>query len=221
MSTYQFNWDDTREVAHKVARKVAKEYPGISAEDVEQEVLLEVLKREDMFKRMNYEIPQLWRFLTNYARKYSNDERLAVYQWDSQYHYTTKEVRALCAEALFDRDAFYDKVERDVNLMTEFEEIMCRVADLQAAYAKLREQDQNVIYRRYVIGESLSPADAKRLERATNHLAIVINKGKSIRKVPKDHDGPGARKAISNAHARFITENQDRGGSLIHHLSAW
>lgn len=219
---YKFNWDDTREVAKNVARKVAKEYPGIDPEDVEQAILLEVVRRENTYRHMSYEIPQLYHHLRKYAQKYCNDERMSSYQWSDQYHYTTKEVRALCAEGLFDREAFLDKVYRDADLMANFDEIMARVADLQRAYSELREQDQNLIYRRYVIGESLSSADKQACYRAIYHLADTINKGRSYRRGGRrpeyyiDADGNltdyvGGRTAMSNAAAGVLTHSQYQG----------
>lgn len=221
MSSYKFNWGDTQKVAHDVARKVSRQYPGCEADDIEQEILLEVVKREGTFRHMNYEVPQLYRYLTNYANKYCNEYRIRSYDWDEGHYYSAKEVRALCASALFDTEAFMETVRGNENLEPRADIILERVGFLRDAYDELRDRERDVIYRRYVEHESLENSDRALLYRAINLLVVKINKGtRREQYVPMDYDGPGARKAISNRHAQFIMEEQD-SVSLTHRYAAW
>lgn len=221
MSSYKFNWEDTQKVARDVARRVARDYPGIESDDIEQEILLEVVRRENTFKRMNYEVPQLHRYLKNYAHRYCNEFRVRMYDWDEGHYYSAKEVRALCASALFDTEAFMETVHGNANLEPRADVILERVGFLRNAYDELFEKERDVIYRRYSLHESLENADKVRLYRAINLLVGKINKG--VRRehyVPTDHDGPGGRRAISNRHAAVITAEQNTH-SLTHHYAAW
>ena len=199
MTTTAFNWEDARDVARAVSRKLARSYPGIDADDIEQAILTRVAEQEALFKRMNYGKAALGVMFNKYGSKYANDERLSALNFNDQYHYTTAEVRALCGKALYDRDAFLATIEDNPDIVSNFDEVMARVMDLQNAYRDASDSDRAIIAKRFG-GEALTPAEAKAAQRAVDRLSLAINIGRSARR--GDHDGPGSRKALTNAQAQ-------------------
>lgn len=207
MTTTTFDWEKAREIARASARKLARSYPGIDADDIEQAILTRVAEQEPLFKRMGYGDGALGVMFRKYGTKYANDERLSALNFNDQYHYTTAEVRALCGKALFDRDAFMATIEDNPDVVANFDEVMARVMDLQSAYADASDADRAIIAKRFTSGEALSPAEAKAAQRAVDRLSLSINIGRSQRR--GDHGGPGSRKALTNAQAQaanIITE---------------
>jgi hypothetical protein len=209
MTTTKFDWEQARDVARAVSRKLARSYPGIPADDIEQAILTRVAEQEALFKRMNYGEGALGVMFRKYGTKFANDERLSALNFNDQYHYTTAEVRALCGKALFDRDTFLATIEDNPDIVANFDEVMARVIDLQDAYRDASDADKAIIARRFG-GETLTPAEAKAAQRAVDRLSLAINIGRSARR--GDHSGPGARKAMSNAQAIDRTRyERDRG----------
>lgn len=203
MSSKELDWDAMRKAAKDAARKVARSYPGIDVEDIEQAICLRIAENEATFKRMGYTPAGTFAILTNYGRKYANDERLSALHFSDQYHYSAKEIRKLCGEALFDRDAFIASIEGE-DFRADPEEVLARVVDLQTAYAAASESDRALINKRFLYGEALTPAEAKAALRAVDRLTVSINVGKSRRARPADNR-PGARKAMSNSAAQALT----------------
>jgi hypothetical protein len=207
LAKHTFTWDETRATARSLSHKIARDYPGIEADDIEQAILTRVTEQESMFKRMNYPPDSLRKILHRFGVKYANDERLSALNLSDQYHYTIGEVRALCGEALFDRDAFIAKVEQDAEYAANFDEIAARTVDLQTAFAALRPEQRALISKRWVENEILTPNERKALSRTMDRLVQEINRGiskRSGKSAREWHDGPGARKATSNAAARAL-----------------
>lgn len=205
----KFDWEVARDIARVSARKIARSYPGIDPDDIEQAILTRVAEQLGTFKRIGYTPEAMAGIFRQYGVKYANDERVAAYNFSDQYHYTAREVRALCGKALFDKEAFYASVENDPETVTRFDEIIARVVDLQAAYADLGVSEQELLRRRFLLGETLEPSDTKRLQRAIDRLALRINVGRSKRR--STHDGPGARTVVSNATAQITTSMTAEG----------
>lgn len=203
------DWTLIRSIAKDAGRKVARNYPGIDADDIEQTIYAKVLERKATFIRMNYTTPALFSIFTKYGTEYANNERLSALNFSDQYHYTVKEIRTLCGEALFDREAFMARIEaQDERITADPEETLARVIDLQNAYEKASDSDKDVLHRRFVLGESpKNSGESMALSRAIDRLALSINIGRSLRR--QAHDGPGSRKAIRNTTAQAITSNQE------------
>lgn len=209
MSSNALDWDTIRKIAKDAARKVARNYPGIDPDDIEQTIYAKVLERQGTFARIGYTNAALFSIFNKYGTEYANNERVAAYNFSDQYHYTAKEVRALCSEALFDRDAFMARIEaQDERLTADPEEVLARVLDLQDAFNNASDADKAVLVSRFVEGiPPKSSAESMALSRAIDRLALSINIGRSKRR--QAHDGPGSRKAISNTTAQAITTRQD------------
>jgi len=204
LSSNEIDWELYRSIAASAARKVARSYPGVSAEDIEQTIYVHALENEPTFKRMNYGPAALFAVFTKYGVRYANDERRSALHFSDQYHYTAKEIRKLCSEALFDREAFMDRIaQRDELLTSDPEEVIARVLDLQAAYAALMPHQKALLTARYVDGATLTGTQSKEVTRVIDRLSMTINIARSKRRT--EHDGPGARKAMSNHDAANLT----------------
>lgn len=222
MSSKEIDWEAMRKAAKDAARRVARLYTGIDPDDIEQEILTRVAENEATFKRIDYTPAGTFAILIKYGTKYANDERLSALHFSDRYHYSAKEIRTLCGQALFDRDAFMALVHaEDERFATDPEEVISRVVDLQAAYEKASEADREIIRKRFLGTGTLTAAEAKAALRAIDRLTVSINVGISRRNRPPvterlSADDPmppslGSRKVMSNAAANNITRIQRDG----------
>lgn len=196
-------------MARSLSYRIARDYAGIEAEDVEQAIILRVTEQQGMFKRMNYPPDSLRKILNQYGVKYANDERFSALTLSDQYHYTLKEIRAMCTEALFSRDAFIAKVEQDAEYAANFDEIAARTVDLQTAFGELRDHERELIQRRFLHNEPLSNSERVALSRTLDRMVKFINREvskRSYKSARDNHDGPGGRQAVSNARAQAETQ---------------
>lgn len=201
--TIEFDWPTAIDMAKAVSRTVARSYPGIDADDIEQAIVTKCATNEATFKRMGYGPAAMGNIFKRYGNEYANSERLSAYNFNSEYHYTVSEVRTLCQRMLFDADAFHESFDDIPELMSRFDDIMCRVVDLQTAYNDATDADKELIRVKFLTDDEVTPAKARATQRAIDRLTLAINKGRSVRR--GSHDGPGARQAISNAAAGHIT----------------
>jgi hypothetical protein len=194
-------WGPIMDHARQAAGKVARNYPGIDSEDIEQSIYTKFLEKETSLARANYGAGALYNLFVKWGTEYANDERVSSMHFSSQYHYTAKEIRTLCGEALFDREAFMRRVDnRDEEFALDPEEIIARALDLQAAFEYLPDAHKAVLHKRFVLNEPLNGTERKEMTRAIDRLAITVNISRSKRRT--DHDGPGSRKVINNAAAQ-------------------
>jgi len=200
----EFDWPTAIDMAKAIARTVARSYAGIDADDIEQAIVTKCAENEGTFVRMGYGPAAMGNIFKRYGNEYANAERLSAYNFNSEYHYTVAEVRTLCQRMLFDREAFLASFEDIPELMSRFDDIMCRVMDVQAAFNNASDADKELIRTKFLTDTDLTPAKARATHRAVDRLTLAINKGRSARR--GDHDGPGARKAMSNAQAQAMSD---------------
>ena len=68
----------------------------------------------------------------------------------------------------------------------------------------------DLIVRKYVLGDEIKPGpDRNAVSRGLKSLTTIMNR--QLKRDMADHDGPGSRKAISNAKARGISSLQYEG----------
>lgn len=196
----------------KSAKRIARDWPGIDAEDIAQEMVLKVCENWDASLK-DQDGPTRRRMALGLAelrgKQYAAGERYEYQQSTSEWIYTPQEVRGLLAE-YFLIDGWEDAPRRPNRTETVAADgVSVALMDIRKAYEAAPERDQTLIMRAYQSHESLPDTDYRALRRAVDRLAQALN-----RKVTEAqafaaavHDGPGSRKAVSNAHARTITGN--------------
>ncbi|WP_170026629.1 hypothetical protein [Actinomadura oligospora] len=194
-------------MASRVGRDVARQYPGIEAEDIASEAVTRFLEKA---KRIgDAEAAYVYRVLERDAAAYAAKLRYDYVISTSQYVYTPREVRALLAEVYFDASAWDVPTGKDDWLSAEIEgrSIGISLMDLRVGMDRIKPEYRSILERRFYHGDdSMHRKDVTRaidaLTRAVNRIAARIG---------RSDEGPGSRTVISNAKAQHITENQHDG----------
>jgi len=188
------------ELARRVARFTAVDFPDIEADDIEGKLLV-FLAEKKLFDRD----PSSDGFayaLNRKAHYFAWQERKEHLQISPQYAYRTRDISMLL-ENLFDYTRWPDaQVPEDAksfenSLATDGIEM---TSDMSWAYSHLPENYRRAIFCRYALRviPARGSSEAKTLNRAKARMAEVLNTH-----FRPQHAGPGARTVVSNAQARY------------------
>ncbi|MFF0481079.1 hypothetical protein [Streptomyces sp. NPDC004435] len=189
------HWTRYMKIAAAVARKIAEEYPGISPEDIQQEILLQVAERKKHYESIDYPDGQLRKNFHRFGVQYAGRERYATLHRDSAYVYTPSEVRHLFDRAFF-RPELWEKVpvKDDGNSVTAGG-VVVALWDLDAAYSALPAGDAEVIAKRFDSEEPLTGSEQVRLTRAIEKVTRALNNRVILKaSAARAHSGPGSRR---------------------------
>lgn len=189
------------------AGQLARAYPGIEAEDIQQEIYLEMLKPHRL--RDAELVPEYVERQAYLAGKtYCEKERYDYMFHSAQYVYTPREIRALFAEAFFDRDIWQKAPTKETSPDIQAGGVVISLWDLDQAYETLTASEQIAIQKKCDMKETLIGGEQDRYERAIDKVTRYLNRGIAMKDYsgPEQHEGPGSRQAMSNADAQYITE---------------
>jgi len=194
--------ENFKEPIEKVARTVAKDFPDVEWEDLSQELYCIIIEHTDIPEPEDGDpYPTLFGAAKIIARKI----RAQHLDISPQYTYRQSDVRRILESSMY-----YDlwqsgwTPEDDPSEYSHSDAIITRM-DVTWAITLLSVDYRDAILSRYrdgVVPQHATP-EYKRLDRALRKLTDTINNYK------RPHpEGPGSRKAISNAHAQYITDTQ-------------
>lgn len=188
------------ELARKVARFTASDFPDVEADDIEGKLLVFLAERK-MFAR-DPETDGYAYHLNRKAAYFAWEERKEHLCISPQYAYRTRDISALL-ENLFDHSRWSDAaVPEDARSFenSHATDGIEMTSDLSWAFDRLPENYKRSIFSRYALGEvpARGSSEAKTLNRAKQRMAEILNTFHRTQ-----HEGPGARKAASNAQARY------------------
>lgn len=195
--------EEVIQMASKVGRRVARRFPGVEADDIASAALTELVRTKDQIKEPTE--GNVYKILEKFGIRYADKERYDYIVNSSQYVYTPREVRALLKEAYFVEEMWNTPSGRDDRLSATIEQdvVVVSLLDVEEALGQTSGRYRDVVTRAFYMGEEV---DSKELTRAvddvTKHLNRHINRSKY------GHEGPGARRAITNAHSQYLTRNQ-------------
>lgn len=182
-------------LARKAAYKVAKEYPGIEANDLTSAALTEFYSVKDKLNSdaEGYVFKVLYRAAVRYAAK----ERHSYLLNTATYLYRPQDVRKLLED-------FFTSVKHDVPTNKDdlhLDELTittsAEMVDLGRGLKGLKESHLGVIVSVFFYDEE--PSNRMKVTRAIDALTKRMN---GLRmKADHEHEGPGKRKVISNLEA--------------------
>ncbi|MFF7234157.1 hypothetical protein [Streptomyces sioyaensis] len=194
------DWDRYTKLAESVARRVAVEYPGFDAEDIRQEILLQVMERKSTFEKANYPEGQLRKNFKQFAYRYCGSERYTYIAHSAEYIYTAIEVRNLFDKAFFRPELWEKMPTKEDGVSVTAGGVVVALWDLNEAFNALPPNAQEIIVKRYELEESLTPAENVRLQRAVDKITRALNNSVVRRQeAAKQHGGPGPRKVGARA----------------------
>lgn len=207
MNATVLDWERVQSLANSEGRRIARDWPGIDAEDAASEMVLSAVKSPGTLAGM--EDAALRSTLRKVGVTYAARERYAYQHGTSQWVYTVPEIRALFRDAFFDPTLWETTPTAEGGDTITSDGIVISLWDMDRAFAALALDDQIVISKRFEYGQELDTAQTKRLSRALDRVARMVNAG-----TPKfgsdsrdSHNGPGGRRAVSNASARAALSN--------------
>jgi len=179
------------DAVERAAKDVARTWPLLDWEDLRQEMWVFLLERPNQLaERMADENPGPK--LRKIAKQVATEGNSAYEFFSGQYEYGTDEVRGL--------------LEMGVIVRPE-ETTLIESTDLSSGMLALRSFNKNhfdVIVNKYVHG--IDPTHRKDVTRAIDSLTVLMNRVNLTNRYA-DHQGPGARKAVSNYDAIRATSD--------------
>ncbi|MEO3863412.1 hypothetical protein [Acrocarpospora sp. B8E8] len=204
------------EAANEVGRKFARQYPALEADDITHEVVAQAMAEwghisTKMFKAADYGrsmFEVLHFLLSERASVYCGRQHYAYMMANATAIYTPREVRALLREYYFNPDAWTTPV-KDTNhgVAVEANSIWVNLADLGQAMERITAKAHDTILAAYGPEDlELPEPDKRRVSEAVAQLTRELNR--HLNKTNTNHEGPGARRAMSNEDALYITRKQ-------------
>ena len=177
--TLAVDWPALNEMAQNVGRNVARQWPGVDAQDCAQEALTRLLESPTFLDRHLDNTELLKSFMRRVATKYASGERYEYTLRTAQYLYTPREVRGLLEHAYWDDSIRETSVPAGPETKTQmlvWENVCLAVWDLDAAMERLSPDDYWRLERRFKQGEEF-PTDAARkaVDRAVDKLTMHLN----------------------------------------------
>ncbi|QFG25468.1 sigma-70 family RNA polymerase sigma factor [Actinomadura sp. WMMB 499] len=193
--------DELVQMAKRAGYRVAREYPGIEAEDIAYEALTRLYERAERLKAATADY--LYRVLEGEGVKYAAKERYDYILFSSQYVYTPREVRAVLEHVYYDPTARDVPTQKDDWLSAEIGKgtVGISLVDVDVAMEKIKPEYRKVLERRFLHGDTVT--DTKAVTRAVDSLTQVVNR--LVYRKGLSDDGPGSRTAMSNAKAQYVT----------------
>lgn len=184
----------------KTARFVAKDFPEVEEEDLENDLFVFVLETE-----ISPDAEFVAKALYRKAVALSWEYRKVGLHLSAQYSYRTSDVRRIMDTGFFYEDWESGHLPDDCR-SEDYDERLVVHSDISRAYDYLTDHYQSVLYRRYYLQEDVSAAS---LRKALERLTDILNHYN----LKYTHDGLTSRKVISNAKARSILGSQEGGRS--------
>ncbi len=194
-------------IVSDIAWREADRTPSVEPDDVEQEVWVRILSRLGHLRGKATGIIEA--FALREARTYCAEQRYAYTFHSGQYCYTPAEVRALFQEAFFQPECWETVPEKeDYRLEVTGKQLIVSLWDLRNSFEALKASDQEIIRKRYTADETieLSGSEKTRLSRAVDKVTKTLNQKMISANQSNTHEGPGARRVLTNTHAAHLTE---------------
>ncbi|WP_371784651.1 hypothetical protein [Streptosporangium subroseum] len=204
------------QVAASVGRKYASKYPALDADEIATEVTAQALSewrhisnkldQAAEYKRTEFEV--LHFLLGERASVYCGRQHYAYMMNTATVLYTPREVRALLKEYYYNPDSWVTP-SKDSNHGTavEAKSVWVNLHDINVALERVSDKAHDAILAAYGPEDlNLPEPDKRRLSEAVAQLTRELNR--HLNKTPDQHEGPGARVAMSNADAIYATRKQ-------------
>lgn len=195
-------YDILSKPVRNAARTTAEEWPGVvEADDMEQDIWVRLLESPGSAEKladMNDRDRKV--SLNKIGRQIAAEQRSSYELFSAQVHYSTDDVREMLEAGALVGEGFMSDDER---------------IDFEVAAHELKESTPHFIeslWDHYELGEldMKSSTNRGRIMRAVNRLTDYINSTTKIRN--DDYEGPGSRKAVSNATAQILSSVSYQGG---------
>lgn len=198
-------YEDLASLIDSVAKIVARDYPDIDWEDLRQEMALFVVKNGKSIKLKEDGGNPKW-LMERVAKQAAKETRTKHLILTSQYAYRPSDVKEILETAFYPESRESSFVPEDATSLDGIDSLQLS-SDVLAAYALLKPEWKEVIFRRYALNQipSNETYERKKLNKAINELTHRLN---SYRGATKDR-----RRILSNAGARAAISDVYEGAN--------
>lgn len=195
--------EQVMDLATKVGRSVARDYPGVDAEDIASEALTRLMT--DGIKESDPTPDYVFAVLNRHGRAYAAKERYDFIIGTAQYVYTPREIRALMETCYFDPNAWTAPTGKEDYLSAEIggNSIVCSLIDIKTAMGNIKPAYKRVIERRFYEGDD--SMHRKDVTRAIDALTRSVNR--IVSRHGYAAEGLGSREVMSNDRAVNVTRS--------------
>ena len=196
-----FILEDALEMAGEVARAIGRKWNGIDPDDIAQTLALHVLSNQSIFEKAAYgggALRQILRGVANtQAGAMREVETLAALDLDEVI--TPSNVRDLLT-------SYYTYLPLAPEPFVRTPEgVQVSAATLEACIDRLSKPALDLLLCRYLHGAAQTATESKRANRAVDRICRWLNQAALVsRNAVSSHEGPGARRAISNAEGQWL-----------------
>lgn len=180
-----------------IARDIARDYPEVSWQDVQQELWTFYLVKKDLIKsKSEGGNPRM--ILRKVANGYCLKERAEQLMLSVQYHYRPSDVKRMLESYLGTLDSMLTPVPDDAVSEDHINDRIDVSSDIASGIKRLKQVDKEALYNRYVLGKIPDNASSERksLNKAVNNLTELMN-------IYRGKWTGSSRRAISNARANY------------------
>ncbi|MEU7096035.1 hypothetical protein [Kitasatospora aureofaciens] len=189
------DWSAVKDLAQRVGRNYARQWPGIDADDISGEILLRLVESPAILNDFKEKPAVLTSIMGKIARSYCSAERYFFTVSSARYLYTPKEIRGFLTHAYWDeslRETSVPTGPEDRTALLTWQNVCIALWDIDSAFSTLSAVDRARLTLRFRDGqEYATDAARKAVDRAIDTLTQRVNE--RINRVPIDHDGPGSR----------------------------
>lgn len=167
--------DDYEWVADVVKRAsvtVARKWPGIDREDIEQEIWVGILPG---FESLKPDEDYVFKAATAHGNTYAASERYYYTFKTARWVYTPNEVRGLFKEAFFDPTQWEEMPTKEADNSLHAGGVVVSLWDLREVFEALKPSYREALERVYRDGETADSALAKRCQRAVDAVTQRLN----------------------------------------------
>lgn len=189
----------------KAARRAASVWRGsVVFEDLVQDIGVRLLNDKQAIKIWELTPAGRAKGLGIVARQIASEQRESYSVFSGQFNYTTKEVRsqlngrALSRDSDYEMTSNYTDIQEGEPVASSSIEINMDNVDLRSAFPRLTQRHQQILLGEFT-GDGWK-GDSKDITEAIDALTRLMNR--NFRNRAAIHDGPGSRRAMSNATAR-------------------
>lgn len=183
----------------RAARHLTMEWPEVvdSWEDMAMDIRTRLVAGNQAIKVSALESKPRRKTLHKIGQQIASALRDDYEHFSGNFLYSTDDIRRILAGGILLQD---EKTIRNV-----------QYRDVLTTYYQLNSDQQTILRRKFIDGDQLDNKQRMLLTRAVDKLTLTLNRKR--RKESSEHNGPGSRKAITNA--RAITSVGNHPSDLI------
>lgn len=215
-------WEAVLELNREIeraARHMEIEWPDVvdSWEDLAGDIQVKLVQENQAVNLLALESKPRKITLTKIAQRIASSYRDDYEYFSGNFLYSTQEVRRILEKGVL--SGLHEEMEdKEGNVLSDYvgeeklqpHQVRTQLEHLDVINA-VREMDtvqKSKLFRKFVLREKpVNDADRKSMDRSVDALTLKLNRQR--RKAVADHNGPGARKAMSNIQAKGVLGTQD------------